>query len=145
MMIEGVLVTPLKVVEVSGGDVLHAMKCEDPGFQGFGEAYFSIVERGAVKAWKRHHDMTMNLVVPVGSIRFVMYDERPDSATFGNHQVVELSRNNYARLTIPCMVWFGMQGQSDEINILLNIANIMHDYRECERKDVDEIKYSWGE
>lgn len=38
--IEGVIVTPLKQIYNPRGDVWHAMKCSDPGFDGFGEAYF---------------------------------------------------------------------------------------------------------
>ena len=38
------LLTPLKTIDVAGGDVRHAMKRNDPGYVGFGEAYFSIVK-----------------------------------------------------------------------------------------------------
>ena len=61
--IDGVLLTPLKVINVLEGDVLHGMKCSDTGYSGFGEAYFSTIEPGMVKAWKRHHKMTLNLIV----------------------------------------------------------------------------------
>ena len=33
--IEGVIVTPLKQIYNPRGDVWHAMKCSDPGFDGF--------------------------------------------------------------------------------------------------------------
>ena len=33
---------------------------------GFEEAYFSLIDKDAVKAWKRHKTMTLNLVVPLG-------------------------------------------------------------------------------
>ena len=35
-----ILVTPLDRIPLKGGDVLHAMKCTDPGFVDFGEAYY---------------------------------------------------------------------------------------------------------
>lgn len=35
--IDGVLLTPLKQITHPKGDVFHAMKCVDPGFEGFGE------------------------------------------------------------------------------------------------------------
>ena len=39
--------------------------------------YFGVnIESGVVKAWKRHRQMTLNLVVSVGVIRFVMFDDR---------------------------------------------------------------------
>ena len=48
--IDGVLLTPLKQITHPKGDVFHAMKCVDPGFEGFGEVYFSSVLQGLVKA-----------------------------------------------------------------------------------------------
>ena len=70
--IDGVLLTPLKQITHPKGDVFHAMKCVDPGFEGFGEVYFSSVLQGLVKAWKRHSRMTLNLVCIVGKIHFVL-------------------------------------------------------------------------
>ena len=68
-------VIPLKRINTSGGDVLHALKSSDEDFNNFGEIYFSWVEKNAVKAWKKHTRMSMNLVVPVGLVRFVFYNE----------------------------------------------------------------------
>lgn len=142
-MIEGVLITPLKIIDTPGGVVMHGMKCCDPGFNGFGEAYFSTCKDRAVKAWKRHCLMTLNLVVPVGSIRFVLYDERPESSTYDTYQEVILSPDNYARLTIPPMIWVGFQGLSKGINILLNVADFAHDPTEMERRDINEFEFDW--
>ena len=74
--IDGVILTSLGIIEVEGGNVLHAMKQEDNGFNGFGEAYFSTAEHKVIKGWKRHFEMTLNIVVPIGHIRFVLYDDR---------------------------------------------------------------------
>ena len=58
-------ISPLKKIPSVGGDVWHALKSTDESFQGFGEAYFSWIELGSIKAWKQHIRMTMNLLVPV--------------------------------------------------------------------------------
>ena len=71
MRLKNILVTPLMRIETPGGDVMHAMKESDAGYVGFGEAYFSWVSGGVIKAWKRHTKTTMNVVVPVGKVRFV--------------------------------------------------------------------------
>jgi len=142
-LVNDVIITPLKIVNVQGGDVLHGMKFNDPGYYGFGEAYFSSVHSGTIKAWKRHREMTLNLVVPVGSIRFVVYDDRDNSSTKGVYQEVCLNRDNYCRLTIPPHVWLGFQGVDEMTSILLNIANIEHYSEESDRKKIDEIKYTW--
>ncbi len=144
-IIAGVNVTPLKIIPTVGGDVLRVLRNEEPSFVGFGEAYFSAVERDVIKGWKRHREMTLNLVVPVGAIRFVMHDDRETSATCGNYQSVTLSKRNYYRLTVPPMIWMGFQGCDDGLNLLLNIASISHDLEEADRKDLNEISVNWGE
>ena len=51
-IIEGVIVTQLKQIAHPKGDVYHAMKCVDSGFIAFGEAYFSTIYGGLIKAWE---------------------------------------------------------------------------------------------
>jgi len=139
-MIDGVLVTPLRIIDTPGGDVMHAMKQSDPGYIGFGEAYFSQVAHGAIKAWKRHREMTLNLVVPVGEVRFVLYDDQEDRQIF---QELVLSTSNFSRLTVPPMVWVGFQGLSSEGSVVLNIANLEHDPLEADKQEISQIDYNW--
>jgi dTDP-4-dehydrorhamnose 3,5-epimerase len=141
--IEGVLITSLNIIEVLGGDVLHGMKCSDPGYSDFGEVYFSTIEPGAIKAWKRHKKMTLNLIVPIGMVRFVIFDDRNNSKSYGKYQDVILSRSNYCRITVPPMVWMGFQGVDQNTSMLLNIADIEHLPEEGDRKKINEIKYEW--
>jgi len=139
-MINGVFITPLSIIYTPGGDVMHAMKQSDPGHIGFGEAYFSQVAYGAIKAWKRHREMTLNLVVPVGEVRFVLYDDQKGRHTF---QELVISPSNYCRLTVPPMVWVGFQGLNPKGSILLNIANLEHDPLEVDKREISQIDYNW--
>lgn len=141
--IEGVLLTPLKIIDTPGGNVLHGMRQSDPGYEGFGEAYFSTVDAGAIKGWKRHHQMILNLVVPVGAVRFIIYDDRIKSPTYQIFQDVTLSIEKFQRLTVPPMVWMAFQGVSDSVSMLLNLANIPHNPNEVDRKLINEINFSW--
>ena len=75
-MIKEVVITKLDIIDTLGGSVMHAMKASSAGYTGFGEAYFSQVDQGAIKARKRHNKMTLNLAVPLGEIRFVLFDDR---------------------------------------------------------------------
>ena len=144
MNIEGVIITPTKIISTLGGDIFHGMKKSDLGYAGFGEAYFSTIEPKAIKAWKRHREMTLNLLVPIGKVRFILHDDRPYSLTQGTFQQVILSRENYKRLTIPPQVWLGFQGLGAEQAVLLNIADIQHDPVEMDRKSLEDIPYSWS-
>jgi dTDP-4-dehydrorhamnose 3,5-epimerase len=142
-MIEGVVLTNLDIVNVPGGDVLHCMKEGDPGYIKFGEVYFSDVKPGIIKPWKRHKEMTLNLVVPNGQIRFVIYDDRSYSSTAEELYEVILSRQNYMRLTVPPGLWMAFQGLDNTSSMLLNIADIKHNPDETDRKNINEIKYNW--
>jgi len=139
MTLDDVVLTPLARIETAGGDVLHALKQSDAGYAGFGEAYFSWVAEGAVKAWKRHARMTMNLIVPLGKVRFVFHVDG------GNEfRVEEIGVDSYARITVPPGIWFGFQGLAAPQSLVLNIASIPHDPNEVERRAVTEIPYGWN-
>ncbi|MES2510140.1 MAG: dTDP-4-dehydrorhamnose 3,5-epimerase [Pseudomonadota bacterium] len=134
-----ILVTPLARISTEGGDVLHAMKVHDSGFAAFGEAYFSQVKCGAVKAWKCHLQMTMNVVVPVGMVRFVFKGAEKD-----DFRVEEIGVDRYMRLTVPPGIWFGFQGLASPQSLVLNIASLPHDVNEVRRMAVTEVNYAWS-
>lgn len=138
MSLGDILITPLARIPTMGGDVLHAMKQSDAGFAGFGEAYFSWVTAGVIKAWKCHTRMTMNIVVPVGQVRFVF---RSDDDKF---RVEEIGVDRYARLSVPPRIWFGFQGLAEPQSLVLNIASIPHDPNEVKRLMLPEIEYDWS-
>ena len=137
--LESIAVTPLARIASAGGAVLHALKQQDQGFTGFGEAYFSFVAPDAVKAWKRHKRMTMNVVVPVGRVRFVFHLQGDDA-----YRVEDIGIDRYARITVPPGIWFGFQGLGESQNLILNIADIAHDPAEVDRLPISEIKYCWS-
>ena len=143
-MIEGVLITPLREIETPGGNVFHAMKAGESGYRGFGEAYFSTMQSGKIKPWKRHNRMTLNLVVPIGKIRFVLYDDRANSPSKNSFAEVVLGNpGHYARLTVPPGLWMAFQGATEGTSWLLNVADLPHDPSEADRLSLDEIPYDW--
>lgn len=142
---EGVNIYPLKHINVPKGDIYHALKSTDQGYKGFGEAYFSKIESGAIKGWKRHNRLTLNLIVPVGAIKFVIFDERADSATFGQFEEITLSpEGEYNRLTIAPGLWMAFAGISANDSMLLDIIDEPHDPFEADKKDLSEISYNFN-
>ena len=134
-------VMPLARISTDGGDVMHALKNNDPDYIGFGEAYFSWIEYRKVKAWKCHTEMTMNLIVPFGQVRFVFCEKDSQSQVF---RIEEIGDYNYARLTVPPGVWFGFQGLKENSSLVLNIADIPHDPSEVRKLGEHEINYNWS-
>lgn len=141
---DGVILTPLKRIYNPDGDVCHAIKKSDTGYSDFGEAYFSCIKHDVIKGWKKHTKMTLNLIVPIGSIKFVIYDNRPGSKSEGEFISMILSVDNYQRLTIAPGLWVGFKGLNLSQNMLLNIASIEHDPAESENVSLGTFNYDWS-
>ena len=126
-MVQGVVIQDLRVISDDRGAVLHMMRCDSPLFTRFGEIYFSEVNPGQVKAWKLHAEMTQRFAVPVGRLRFAIFDQRPDSGTFGNVMFVELGRPDaYRLLLIPPGLWYGFGNPAEGPSVLANCADLPH-------------------
>jgi dTDP-4-dehydrorhamnose 3,5-epimerase len=115
-----------KQIRNSKGDLYHALRRSSPGFVDFGEAYFTTVKPGEIKGWKRHSVMHMNLLVPVGVVRFYLRDERGGARRF------EIGVSNYGRLSVPPGLWMAFEGIGADQNMVLNIASIEHDPLEAD-------------
>lgn len=135
---DNIILTPLKEVTNPKGNIFHVIKKSDYGYSGFGEAYFSTINQSEIKGWKKHTKMTLNLVVPIGEIEFVVHNE--NTKQFFN---VKLSKYNYQRLTIKSGLWVAFKGYH-EFNLLLNIASIEHNPNEALSMDLNKIKYNWN-
>ena len=136
----GIITTHLSKIPTDGGDVLHGIKKNEETYLGFGEAYFSNIKKGKIKGWKLHKYMTMNLIVPSGTVKFVFFDEKCKS-----HKELTIGRLNYCRVTVPPKIWFAFQGLDNKYpNLVFNFANLQHDPNEVIRKEINEIFYNWS-
>ncbi len=142
---DGLLLTPLKRIPLPAGDVLHGMKKDDPGFAGFGEAYFSIVHSGIIKGWKRHNRMTLNLVVPQGCVGFAVCDDRGGAPMFRHVALSPDSNETYQRLTVQPGLWVAFRGEGAGTNMLLNLASIAHQPDEADNRPLDAFTFTWPE
>jgi dTDP-4-dehydrorhamnose 3,5-epimerase len=144
-MIQGVLVENLKVFNDDRGKVMRMMRCDSPYFSAFGEIYFSTVNNGVVKAWKKHLKMTQNFAVPVGKITLVIYDDREKSPTRGECMEIEIGEEKYCLVKIPALLWYGFKGTALTPSLVANCADIPHDPDEIVRIDPTDkrIPYIW--
>ena len=145
-VIDGVVLQDLRIIPADGGPVLHMRRADSPLFRSFGELYFSEVEPGSVKAWKRHAVQTQHFAVPAGRLRIVLYDDRPDSPTRGAVMETVLGRpDQYRLLRIPPRIWYGFTALGSQPALICNCADVPHDPSEGERRprDAAEIPYHW--
>ena len=144
--IDGVVISALKQIEDERGAVLHMLRSDSPVFSKFGEIYFSLINLGIVKAWKRHRQMMQRIAVPVGRVRLVLFDDRHKSSSKGQIEEITLGRpDQYYLICIPPLIWYGFQGISEMPAFLANCPNIPHDPKESEQLPVSNghISYSW--
>ncbi len=144
-MIDGVILTPLRQIFDERGKVMHMLREDSPVFSRFGEIYFSCTHPGVVKAWHLHKEMTLNYAVIHGEIKFVLFDDRPDSPTRGEIQEFFISPENYMLVTVPPMVWNGFKSIGTTASIVANCSTLPHSADELERRPPSDpyIPYSW--
>lgn len=113
----------LKKIIGDKGSVAHIIR--SPDFQ-IEEVYMSSVDKNAVKGWKKHKSMTLNLVVIKGSVKFTFVkDLKTCEYTIGE--------KNYGRLVVKPGCWFCFEGLDQE-NLIINCADMAHDPNEVEIK-----------
>jgi dTDP-4-dehydrorhamnose 3,5-epimerase len=133
-----ILLTPLRRIDGPLGGVLHALKASAPGFSGFAEAYFSEIHQGAIKGWRRHNRVTLNLIVPRGDVLFVLHNDR--TGDFAEHCIGE---SNYSRLTIPPGFWVAFRGEGLGTSLILDIIDEEHETAESETCPLTSFAYLW--
>lgn len=146
--------TPIMKIDHPLGAIYHGMKASEDSFKGFGEAYFSNIHYAKVKGWKMHTKMVLNLVVPVGKIRFVVlkellskernFDVTSDKLSDYESWDFILGEDNYQRLTVYPNTWMAFQGYGEGHNLLLNLASIEHDPQEAVSMSLDSVDYDWS-
>ncbi len=145
-MIDGVILTPLRQIFDERGKVMHMLREDSPVFSRFGEIYFSCTHPGVVKAWHLHKAMTLNYAVIYGEIKFVLYDDRPESPTKGEVQELFISPENYLLVTVPPMIWNGFKCVGSTASIVANCSTLPHSVDELQRRSpIDpSIPYDWA-
>lgn len=139
----GVTITPLAIIPGEFGQVMHMLRNSDAHFRKFGEIYFSCIYPGVTKGWKIHSASWSNLSVPVGRVKFVLFDDRDSSPTKGQFQEVFLGENRYALLTIPPGIAYAWKNLSTETSIIANCATETWSPDESKNLPFDAIAYSW--
>ena len=109
----------LKKFKNTKGNVLRGFRKTDkyPGISA--EIYFSWINKKAIKGWKLHKKMTMNLIVPVGTIKFVFYED-------SKFKEIIIGDKNYSRIYVPNNIFFAFQNLSTKKSLVVNNASIIH-------------------
>ena len=140
-MIDGIKLIENKIINHPDGDILHIIKKSSSGFCGFGEVYASSINKNKIKGWKRHNDITINLTVVSGSIKFAVYDDRVNSKTHKEINTFILGPYlKFSRLTIVAGLWVAFKGLDDN-NLLINVIPEEHDKNEADNMPLEFISF----
>tara|TARA_B100001063_G_scaffold222431_1_gene228893 strand:- start:910 stop:1353 length:444 start_codon:yes stop_codon:yes gene_type:complete len=141
--IEGIKITPLKIIKDHRGSVMHMLRNDNEVFEKFGEIYFSTIFENKIKAWHLHKEATLNYACIFGEVKLVLFDERKTSKTFGEYQELFLSLENYSLITIPPNIWNGFKGLYKENSIIANCLNLPHNEKEMVRLEIDDKRFNY--
>ncbi|HVZ99250.1 MAG TPA: dTDP-4-dehydrorhamnose 3,5-epimerase family protein [Caulobacterales bacterium] len=145
--IEGVIVTPLKVLPNERGRLMEVQRRDDPGFPGFGQVYVTQSFANVVKAWYRHRTQVDQLAAITGLVKLVLYDDRPESGTRGACDEILMGELAPKLVLIPPGVWHGFKAVGDAGAFLLHLNTEPFDHTapDEDRLPADDpsIPYSW--
>lgn len=143
--IHDVIITPKKKIFDDRGGIFHMLRNDEPAFKKFGEIYFSQIYPGVIKAWHHHKLMTLNYLLISGSIRLVLFDDRPGSPTKGVFQEIYLHPEDSKLVTIPPGIWNGFKGVGPTASIVANCASEPHTKEEITYRPYQDFDYDWSQ
>lgn len=147
-MIKGVSVKNLKPIADERGRVMEILRCDDPFFQKFGQAYITTAYPGVVKAWHLHQKQTDHFACIFGMMKVVLFDSREHSPTYKEINEFIIGEHNTQLIVIPNLVYHGFKCLSEKEAIVLNIPTELYNYKNPDEVrlpyNTPEIPYNWG-
>tara|TARA_B100000073_G_C23731277_1_gene570870 strand:- start:2001 stop:2414 length:414 start_codon:yes stop_codon:yes gene_type:complete len=134
--LELIKIFDINEVSAKGGSIKKIINRLDNEYKGFGEIYISSVEKGIIKAWKYHKEMTLNLIVISGAIKFVFFNGK-------EFREIKTNSCSLKRIIVPPKVWYGFKGEYSSDSNILSLTNLIFKEEELERRNVEEISYDW--
>jgi dTDP-4-dehydrorhamnose 3,5-epimerase len=135
-VIDGVRIKEMRDIIDARGALQFMVRADEPEFfERFGELYFSITNPGAVKAWHRQSVQTNLLSCIHGNLQLALYDDRENSNTKGELQVLEFGDRARKLVRVPPGVIYGWRNRGEIPAILANCASEPHDSQRSEKID----------
>lgn len=126
-MIEGITIRELTTHADDRGYFREVLRDDDKLLQRFGQLSATLTYPGVIKAFHWHQHQDDLWYVASGNIQAVLYDQRQDSATHGQTQVVYLGDHHPALLVIPKGVVHGYRVLGLNPAILLYVTTGSYD------------------
>jgi dTDP-4-dehydrorhamnose 3,5-epimerase len=119
--IDGVVISPLKLLPNARGRLMEIMRTDDPDTISVEQVYLTSTYPGVVKAWYRHQQQVDQLASISGLVRLVLFDGREGSASYRSVQEIYLGELAPRLVRIPTGVWHGFQSVGIQEAFLLHL------------------------
>lgn len=146
-LIEGVGAKPLRMVVDERGWLMELMRKDWEVFDGFAQVYVTTARPQVVKGWHLHHKQTDHMACIKGTVKLVLYDDRPESKTTGRVNEFVLAERNPQVVRVPPYVWHGFKNVGEELAFVVNVVDQLYDYKTPDEyrapPDSKDIPYDW--
>jgi dTDP-4-dehydrorhamnose 3,5-epimerase len=139
-MLDGLKFLPLTQHCDDRGRVMEILRKDDPHFVGFGQAYFSSIYPGVIKAWHAHEKQTDCMSIIHGMAKIGFYDSRPKSPTHGKTHSIVVGEHHRVLIQIPPGIFHGFKAISSNEVLLINLPSEPYN-----RKNPDEVRRPWND
>ena len=90
--------------------------------------YQATIRPGRVKGWVVHREQDDRLFLSMGRIRFVLFDDRPESITYRMLNAITVTERNRALLVIPRGVFHALQNVGETEAVYVNMPTRAYDH-----------------
>lgn len=91
-------------------------------------SYFCTIRPGIVKGWAIHQNHDDRYFIMFGEMEVILYDERPDSPTYGLVSKIVLSEYRRRLLNIPAGIWHADHNIGSKDAVLVNFPTMPFDH-----------------
>jgi dTDP-4-dehydrorhamnose 3,5-epimerase len=147
-MIDGVKVKHLKVNCDERGNLFEILRSDDDLYLKFGQAYVTTSYPGVVKAWHMHKHQSDHMSVITGRVKFVLYDARENSPTYGEINELFFGDQNRMLVQIPPGIYHGFKNIGVDECHVLNLPTEVYKHTDPDEFRLDpldkKIPYNWA-
>jgi len=99
----------------------------------------------ALSAWHMHERQTDTFFVTDGTIKLILFDDRPGSSTCSEGNVFYLSRMRSTLITVPPGIWHGLKNLENSESSFINYFDQPYNYSDPDEwrlpPDTDKIPF----
>lgn len=147
-LIKDVRVKELRWIPDERGRLLEILRRDDDIFLEFGQVYVTTTLPGVVKAWHYHKLQDDYFTCLRGTVKLVIYDNRPDSPTYRQINEFYMTDIRPQVVTVPRLCYHGWKCTGMEEAMILNSVTRPYNHKEPDEyrldpHDNDVIPYHW--